>query len=983
MSFTRSAVGALAQLLAVGWVVSVALTLTSGSALANLPAAVLGVYALRVLAQVRLDARWDATTRRLSLSVTRVAPGDPADPSAGSFVAPANGAREGSAAKRAPVPGAASPHPSRDVPSSSPAPPPLHPADREAELRDLLRRFDPPPRDADPSAHGVLGAWSRLRDHIVRDFVLHLWYRSLTRDESFPNDVARLLDAAFVELAHRARRADLHRLFLRVVPDILATQLEHFRDARDACGGVDAYVRLTPTAADRAIATQLRKRGRLHPGVEYANTDMGPDASVADVVALGAARDPAAARLSRACGIAAAALLHVDATTSFAEDATATSMMGIDIGSVAVVSLTREVLATCALRPLLGFASPTWIHRGLAALFAAEDDIAAAEAEAKEETEAKEEEETSPVSKEETSPVEEEETSPVSKEETSPVSSSVSSASSPSEGSSGIAADGVGSVGGDARAALASCRLRARVVEVHIAGKGTSAYAVYTIRVSRSGSPDGPEEWVVPRRFRNFEALHRRLVDAGHAPDLLPQLPKKRYLLHSLDGSFVEARRALLDAYLVALVSDATRRDSPDVREFLSPAPDGATNRYALEPARPDRSSRAGSAGASWGSATIAQGGAATSFFGAFGTPASAEGSPNAEKPGKEDATQKPGRAGAKGPPAPVPAPKHRRWFSSGAVFATDGRSSPVAGARENARIVPAPAPETPTGTGTSGAVGAPPDLDAPAPPDSVDSEDERAGSIGGADDTAETDAQALMNGPLLRLFEAVFHLQAKGTVRRAIVAVARQTLEFFIGAAVEDFVSSRMRALRSPNTVAAVIDLIDRSLWPNGRWYQRGDEARGGEGSGGGGDDADGGGDGPADARDGSEPADPEAVAAASASASASADEDEDEDTAVRLKVRDALLAAGSRGPLPGLLGARNYARAALDVLGAFRSELVCRQTGLLVLEAALEALFPEMDGMEWWRESAGEAASEEAEPGGVGSEEPGHRDDDGPTGL
>ena len=145
LSFTRSAVGALAQLLAVGWVVSVALTLTSGSALANLPAAVLGVYALRVLAQVRLDARWDATTRRLSLSVTRVAPGDPADPSAGSFVAPANGAREGSAAKRAPVPGAASPHPSRDVPSSSPAPPPLHPADREAELRDLLRRHDPPP----------------------------------------------------------------------------------------------------------------------------------------------------------------------------------------------------------------------------------------------------------------------------------------------------------------------------------------------------------------------------------------------------------------------------------------------------------------------------------------------------------------------------------------------------------------------------------------------------------------------------------------------------------------------------------------------------------------------------------------------------------------------------------------------------------------------------------------------------------------------
>ena len=91
----------------------------------------------------------------------------------------------------------------------------------------------------------------------------------------------------------------------------------------------------------------------------------------------------------------------------------------------------------------------------------------------------------------------------------------------------------------------------------------------------------------------------------------------------------------------------------------------------------------------------------------------------------------------------------------------------------------PRPRPRDADGDGNVGRGRSPPDLDAPAPPDSVDSEDERAGSIGGADDTAETDAQALMNGPLLRLFEAVFHLQAKGTVRRAIVAVARQTLEF------------------------------------------------------------------------------------------------------------------------------------------------------------------------------------------------------------
>ena len=63
----------------------------------------------------------------------------------------------------------------------------------------------------------------------------------------------------------------------------------------------------------------------------------------------------------------------------------------------------------------------------------------------------------------------------------------------------------------------------------------------------------------VPRPFHNRSttvpatvtwpcpaALHRRVGDAGWPLGSLPQLPRKRYLLHSLDGSFVEARRRLL-----------------------------------------------------------------------------------------------------------------------------------------------------------------------------------------------------------------------------------------------------------------------------------------------------------------------------------------------------------------------------------------------------------------------------------------------------
>ena len=192
--------------------------------------------------------------------------------------------------------------------------------------------------------------------------------------------------------------------------------------------------------------------------------------------------------------------------------------------------------------------------------------------------------------------------------------------------------------------------------------------------------------------------------------------------------------------------------------------------------------------------------------------------------------------------------------------------------------------------------------------------------------DGSLSSTQALMNGPLLSLFEAIFHLQAKGFLRRTIVTVARQTLEFFVGSAVEDFVSSRMRTLRSPSTVTKAIDFIDRVLWPNGSWYQRSAQV------------------------DKDCPLNEEGADLAAAVAAAERERDE----SVRLRVRDAILASGSRGPLPGLLGTRNYTRAALDVLAAARSDLMMRQVGLLVMEAALEALFPELVAVE---EHAGDA--------------------------
>ena len=160
------------------------------------------------------------------------------------------------------------------------------------------------------------------------------------------------------------------------------------------------------------------------------------------------------------------------------------------------------------------------------------------------------------------------------------------------------------------------------------------------------------------------------------------------------------------------------------------------------------------------------------------------------------------------------------------------------------------------------------------------------------------------MDGPLFGLFEALFHLQSKGFVRRTIVTVARQTLDFFVGSAVEDWVSKTLKDIRTPRTAANVVSFVDKSMWPNGAWYNQ------------------------------TKPEDVPALMREIAAA----------DEITRAEVREALLNLGDRGgPLLGVLGARNYTRAALDFLAAARSDLMTRQIGLHVVEAVLDELFPE----------------------------------------
>ena len=924
-----AATGALVQLLLVSVVLAFFLSMTSGNPLLNLPLALLVVWAVRFLAQVRVTVRWDASTRRLNLILTR----QRKEGSAGALLSrgkrsfrsdtsPADWSRAPSASEKGSQNDNDGPRMSKTIPSR-------RPSQRETELMELLRRVEKgDDGNAFPEDSPLLGAWGRLRDHVLEEFVTTLWYRPITEDSDFVTSLSRLLDASFAELAHRARGVDLARLLLRRVPDILASQLEAFRDTREACGGVDAYVRLTPADADKALASELRKRGQLHTGVDWCGINDSAEL-------IGTPQDPVSRVLSRYCDVVAAALLPPDHASN-----------------PILLALMRELLACSVLRPLLGFANPSWVHRGLACLVAPEDDVASPPSDAMDVTSASITEKMHPHRRS------------VSLDMTKSSASTfnslhpLGSASSEEEGieddddyelarmiadeddteDENIIRDHdhatmSASVGG-ADVSERFSKLTASVTEVNIVGKGTAAYAVYTICVKScvSNGTDSVEElsvpsgemeheWVVARRFRNFEALHRRLVDAGWSSKSLPELPKKRYLLQSLEGSFVEARRRLLDNYLGALLGDDRFCDCRDISDFLD------ARKGAYDPTKKS-AWKVGSMGASWGgdnrSRTLIRRNSVDETSCSSSTPEGTEGVTETVSvlarsftqtmnKSAEDATStvsralgretgdelKPRMAGRRkaNPLYPLGTstrPAHHRVASAGAIRGAmpGDRASVGSGPRTTDEVTDA----------TNG----------------YDESNNPDGSL--------SSTQALMNGPLLSLFEAIFHLQAKGFLRRTIVTVARQTLEFFVGSAVEDFVSSRMRTLRSPSTVTKAINFIDRVLWPDGSWYQRSAQV------------------------DKDCPLNEEGADLAAAVAAAERERDE----SVRLRVRDAILASGSRGPLPGLLGTRNYTRAALDVLAAARSDLMMRQVGLLVMEAALEALFPELVAVE---EHAGDA--------------------------
>lgn len=116
----------------------------------------------------------------------------------------------------------------------------------------------------------VVQAWETLSGSIVQEFVYDLWWGHITPDTDFPKDIRRVLNSAFGELAARAQHADLKRMLLTDVSDLLQEQIELYRSTKqNILQGLseEAFTQMTPQARERALLQEMKSEGNLHPAL--------------------------------------------------------------------------------------------------------------------------------------------------------------------------------------------------------------------------------------------------------------------------------------------------------------------------------------------------------------------------------------------------------------------------------------------------------------------------------------------------------------------------------------------------------------------------------------------------------------------------------------------------------------------------------------------------------------------------------------------
>ena len=394
--------------------------------------------------------------------------------------------------------------------------------------------------------------------------------------------------------------------------------------------------------------------------------------------------------------------------------------------------LVRELLVVSLLRPLYGFAKPHWANRGVLFLTGTSVEYDADEGELAEEKKV--------------DTIDEDNAAP-DRVRTSMIAHSRSTSES-----------------GDATFLYSDFKISARVTGAEIVGSGSSSYAVYLVTVNTNEN----ESWVVPRRFRNFETLHRRLRDVDRVAVNALEFPRKTWIKTSLSATFMESRRKALDAYLRAVLANKKLAECSELFSFM----DARAGIYDPEQQSAPELMKTMSEAMEGVAMMISS---STSDLVNIDADGPVGESTIAPENNTSDEAQKLTTV-AKKPP------KHTLMSS----MYENAAQTELSDSYETDVWTESPSKFKENGE--------------------VKEEDEER-------DSFVAEIESCMNGPVLDLFECVFTLRSKPMMRRALVSLVRQTIEFFFS--IERSISQRIRDFRSAQSMATALSWLLRVVWP------------------------------------------------------------------------------------------------------------------------------------------------------------------------
>ncbi|KAJ0582928.1 putative sorting nexin [Helianthus annuus] len=173
---------------------------------------------------------------------------------------------------------------------------------------------------------------------------------------------------------------------------------------------------------------------------------------------------------------------------------------------------------------------------------------------------------------------------------------------------------------------------------------------------------------------------------------------------------------------------------------------------------------------------------------------------------------------------------------------------------------------------------------------------------------------------PLLNLVDKIFQLKRRGWLRRQVFWISKQILQLMMEDAIDDWLLRQIHFLRRDNIVAQGIHMLQDILWPEGTFFLKSrtsqtDSSQSNEGS------------GNKNNKQGSF--------------------EEQLEAARRASDIKKMIFKGAPTTLVSLIGRKQYKRSAKDIYYFLQSAVCLKQLGYGLLELALMAIFPELQGI------------------------------------